>query len=200
MANFYWILTLKIGKLKFGYCYFPKSYLRFLDFSYFYKMTIRLAKSVDLFRINEIYNLSVPTKKSTADIEPTTLAARSKWFEKHNKSQSPVFVAEIENTVVGWISLSSYRPGRGALRTISEVSYYIHPDFHNQGIGSKLMEFIIESSPNFNIKNLIAILMEHNTGSINLLKKFGFEEWGRLKKVAVFDGKEYDHLYYGVRI
>ena len=54
--------------------------------------------------------------------------------------------------------------------------------------------------PSLNIKALIAILIENNKGSINLLKNHGFEKWGHMPKIAEFNGIEIGHLYYGLRI
>ena len=50
------------------------------------------------------------------------------------------------------------------------------------------------------IKTLFAIILEHNTPSIGLVRKFKFEKWEYLPRVAGFDGKEYGHLYFGRRV
>jgi phosphinothricin acetyltransferase len=163
-------------------------------------MNIRLANKNDLRSINEIYNMAIPTGISTADTEPVTLKERKRWFRKHRPEKYPIFVAERNREVVGWISLGPYRPGRKALRFTAEVSYYIHPDYQNQGIGSKLMSLIIEKAPLYNIKTLIALLLEQNKASITLLKKFSFEQWGLMPRAADFNGREDGHLYYGLRI
>ena len=43
-------------------------------------------------------------------------------------------------------------------------------------------------------------IIDNNTASIRQLEKYGFEKWGHLPRVAVFDGVEVGHLYYGLRI
>ncbi|MBT3208491.1 MAG: N-acetyltransferase [Bacteroidetes bacterium] len=163
-------------------------------------MKIRLANNKDLFQINEIYNQSIPSRTSTADLEPISIEDRKKWFAEHNNYKYPIFVAENEEMILGWISLSPYRPGRMALQYVAEVSYFIHEDFQNLGLGSELLDFVINNSHKYEIKNLIAILLEHNIQSIKLLEKFGFEKWGHMPNIANFDGEEYGHLYYGLKI
>lgn len=130
----------------------------------------------------------------------TDVDSKLQWFVEHTSDKYPIFVSEVDNKVVGWISLSPYRYGREALRFTAEVSYYIDTNYHRKGIGSRLLDYIIEESPNYQVKTLFAIILEYNTPSIGLVKKFRFEQWGYLPRVADFDGKEYGHLYFGRRV
>jgi len=161
---------------------------------------IRPATHNDLESINTIYNLAIPSGFSTADTEPITMRERVKWFKKHIPDRYPVFVADVDQKVVGWICLSPYREGRKALRYTVEITYYIHPDYQQKGIGSALMDFMIKKAPEYQAKTLVAMLLEQNTGSISLLEKFGFQKWGLLPGAADFGGREDGHLYYGLRI
>lgn len=163
-------------------------------------MNIRLASIDDLPVINEIYNQSVSTKTSTADLAPTTLDARKEWFQKHNKEHYPIFVAEDENNIIGWIALSPYRPGRKALWHTAEISCYIRKDAQKKGLGSILFKFMIDNCKKYQIKNVFGIIIEHNYASIALVEKFGFKKWGVLPQIVEFDDKTYDHLYYGLKI
>jgi len=75
-------------------------------------MVIRTATIKDLPAINEIYNLAIPSGISTADTESITMKERKKWFKKHKPEKYPVFVAELDDKVVGWISLGAHHGGR----------------------------------------------------------------------------------------
>ncbi len=163
-------------------------------------MLIRKAKREDLPVINEIYNHSVLTKMSTADIDALSIEDREDWFDSHDEDHYPVFVSELKGQVVGWISISPYRPGRRALRYTAEVSYYVHHDYQNAGIGTMLLEYAITNAYKYNIKTLFAILLDNNIASIKLLKKFNFEQWGYLPGVADFDGVEVGQYYFGRKI
>jgi L-amino acid N-acyltransferase YncA len=160
-------------------------------------MTIRLAQIDDLPAIVNIYNQSIPSHRSTGDTQPLRVEDRTTWFDEHRPDTHPIFVAEVDGQVVGWCSLSAYRPGREAFRFTREISYYIDFAHHRRGIATALVEHALMACPALQIKHVFAIVLEGNEASVNLLKKMGFEQWGYLPKVADFDGKEVGHLYYG---
>jgi len=162
--------------------------------------TIRKIEKADLDAVNQIYNQAVMSKYQTAETEETSLAYRLHWYEEHLSGNYPVFVMEELGEVVGWISLGEYRKGRRALRHTAEVSFYIRKDRQGKGIGTELLKFVIDKAPDINIKTLIAILLEPNTASIKLLKRFNFGKWGDMPNVAEFDGIECNHQFYGLRI
>ena len=163
-------------------------------------MNIRLAEYKDLEQMVEIYNQAIKTHRCTADMDTFSVEERILWFEEHQCLEYPLYVYELHNKVVGYLYFTGYRKGRRAMRYTCEISYYIHNDYQRQGIGTKIITFAIEKSKELNFKNLIAILLEWNTPSLRLLKKFGFEEWGCLPNVADFHEEVCSHLYYGLRI
>lgn len=160
---------------------------------------IRLAQKTDLPAINEIYNQAVMAKFETADIDQVSNAERLEWFKKHEYFRYPVFVYELNGSVVAWLSVSPYREGRRALTYTAEISYYVHKKYLKQGIGSNLVSFILPEAVKLGYKSLIAIVLDKNQASIRLLKKHGFREWGHLPSIADFDGEECGHLYYGLK-
>jgi len=163
-------------------------------------MNIRLAQYKDLESLVEIYNQAILTHRCTADMDIFLVEERISWFEEHQSLEYPMYVYESDNIVVGYLYFTGYRPGRRAMRSTVEISYYIHNDYQRQGIGTKLMEFAIKKSKELNFENLIAILLEWNRPSIKLLEKFGFKEWGCLPGIANFDGEICSHMYYGLKI
>ena len=158
---------------------------------------IRLAQIDDLPAIVDIYNQAIPSQQSTGDTQPLRVEDRVTWFREHRAEKHPIFLAEVDGQVIGWCSLSAYRPGRAALRFTAEISYYIALTHHRQGIGTALIEHALVACPALQIKHLFAIVLEGNQASLKLLEKTGFEQWGYLPRVADFDGKEVGHLYYG---
>ncbi len=111
------------------------------------KIGIRVAKIEDLPAIVGIYNQAVPTHRSTANTTPVTVEARKKWFDEHEPDRHPIFVAELDGCVIGWCSLSVYRPGRAALRFTAEISYYVDTSHQGQGVGQALIRHAVEASP-----------------------------------------------------
>jgi L-amino acid N-acyltransferase YncA len=163
-------------------------------------MNIRIAKFEDLEVVVDIYNQAIVAGQKTADTTPVTIDDRKQWFEDHSAEKYPILVAENGNVIVGYLTISAYRPGRHALRYTAEVSYYVHIDHHRKGIASNLLTHAIAICPELKIKTLFAIIMDSNQASIGLLAKHGFKEWGHMPRVAEFNGIEVGHLYYGLRI
>ena len=163
-------------------------------------MQIRIAENNDLPAIIAIYNEAIPGKRATADLELIRHEERGSWFAEHVPETHPIYVATINNEIAGWCSISAYRPGRMALRFTAEISYYIGTAFHRKGVASSLIRHAMVCSPQLEIKTLIAIVLERNGASMQLLEKLGFQRWGLLPCIADFDGEECGHLYYGVRV
>ena len=161
---------------------------------------IRIAKQEDLERIVEIYNQAIPSHRSTGFISLLTVEDIQGWFDRHKPDFYPIYLAQINGKVVGWNSISAYREKRLAFRFCAETSYYIDKNYHRQGIATKLLEHVIKECKGLQIKTLIAYILEHNSPSIGLMEKFGFERWATLPNIADFDGKEFAHTIYGKRI
>ena len=164
------------------------------------RVNIRTAEWKDLEAIVSIYNQAVNDGQKTADIAPATLASRKKWFKTHNHHTYPILIAACDDIVVGYLTISAYRPGRMAVRHTAEVSYFVHFDYHHRGVASTLLEHAVHLCPSLHIKTLFAIIIDSNKYSIRLLEKYGFEKWGHMPRVAEFDNVEVGHLYYGLRI
>jgi L-amino acid N-acyltransferase YncA len=161
---------------------------------------IRIASWNDLPEIIGIYNEAVEQRFATADLRPVTIDQRVNWFRDHDPSIFPIYAFEAEHSVRGWCSLSAYRPGREALLGTAEISYYVRHDSQRQGIGSALVQHAASEAPDLGKRILFGILLEGNEPSIRLMRKCGFELWGRLPDVAEFDGELVSHLYYGRKV
>jgi L-amino acid N-acyltransferase YncA len=160
-------------------------------------MDIRVAARQDWLKIAEIYNQAVEEKYATADTEPITPASRREWFVQHSRDKYPIYLAKSDGEIVGWCSLSPYRPGRKALQTVAEISYYVHRAHRRRGVADALMEHALKNSARLGFRNLMAILLDQNTASIRLLEKHGFRRWGHLPDIAVFNGTVCGQFIYG---
>ncbi len=163
-------------------------------------LIIRPALFEDLTSIVEIYNQAIRSRKATGNMWEFTVKQRVNWFKQHNNESFPIYVAELNNDVVGYVNLSAYRPGREAMNKIAEVSFFLEYSFRGQGIGSALLKHVIEDCPRIGKETLLAFLLDVNHESIHLLNKFKFEEWGRLPGTIEIDGTKYDHLIYGINL
>jgi phosphinothricin acetyltransferase len=171
-----------------------------LDFLINGVMRIRHVTQEDFPAIINIYNQAVDEKYATADTEHVSVESKKEWFAQHSPGTYPIFVAEENGMITGWCALSPHRPGRKALRTVAEISYYIHRDNRRKGIADSLINYTIESAKQLGFKNLISILLDLNEPSIYILEKFGFEKWGHLPNVAEIDETGCGQFIYGRRI
>ena len=165
-----------------------------------HKVHIRVAVFDDLPYIVEIYNQAVPTHRSTANTTPVTVEGRKTWFQEHEPDRHPIYVAEVDGKVVGWCSLSVYRPGRSALRFTAEISCYVDGNNQQRGVGRELISHALEASASLGIRNIVAVLIDRNEASRKLVEKLGFQQWGYLPRVLDFDGQECGEFYYGKRV
>ncbi len=161
---------------------------------------LRHAEIKDLESINTIFNQAVKARHQTAALTQISIEQRLYWYHNHDVDNYPLFVLEVDDQVIGWSSISSYRKGREALRQVAEITYYIDKDHQGQGYGTILLEHAVKTAPEYGFKALVAILLGHNARSIKLLKKFKFEEWGNLRKTVLIEGELYDHAFWGLKI
>lgn len=161
---------------------------------------IRIASLDDLPAIVGIYNEAVDERFATADLHAVTAEQRCAWFHDHDPSTFPIYVFDEAGSVLGWCSLSAYRAGREALRGTAEISYYVGRGSRGHGIGSALVEHAVREAPRLRKRVLFGILLESNDASIRLMRRCGFERWGRLPDVALIEGALVSHVYYGRKV
>ncbi len=163
-------------------------------------MMIRKAQIQDLEKIVEIYNQAITAGFQTADTDVLSVADRLEWFALHEADQYPLFVAEIEDVVVGWLSISPYRPGRKALNDCGEISFYIDHSWRRKGIASLLIEAAIDACKALHYYSLFAIVIDKNEASIKLLERFGFTRWAHLPDIVNYSGQRCGQVYYGIHL
>ena len=156
-------------------------------------LTIRQASLDDLEDITDIYNEAILKSVATFDTETKTLEEQKIWFEEHGPD-NPIVVSEENGNIVGWAALSKYST-RCAYSNTAEISLYVKEDHQGNGIGRKLMDFIIQEGEKTNIHAILARITDGNEVSIHLHKTAGFELVGVLKEVGQKFGKRLDvHL------
>jgi L-amino acid N-acyltransferase YncA len=156
----------------------------------------RLATRDDLPRIVEIYNATIPSRLVTADLEPVTVEDRVKWFEEHRAGFRPLWVAQRDGEIAGWLSFSSFY-GRPAYDKTAEISLYVAERFRRRGLGAYLLGAAIAHAPSVRVDTLLGFIFGHNAPSLTLFEKFGFARWGHLPGVAELDGVERDLVIVG---
>lgn len=155
---------------------------------------IRAAAKGDLPAITAIYNEAIAQGGFTGDLDPVTEASRHAWLEDHAEPCG-VFVKVLDGAVAGYAALSPYRKGRRAFAGTCEISYYVANAYRGAGHGKALVEHALGAARDRGFTTVLAIILACNGRSIGLLRGFGFQEAGRLPKVARLQGAWVDHIY-----
>ena len=150
-------------------------------------LTIRLAQEDDLEGIRAIRNYYIAHTFSLWQTEPLTMPDMWLWWEEHKPPVHPIFVAEEERggvrKITGYASLSPFRWNPG-YRFTKENSIYLHPDYAKQGIGSRLMEAIVEAGRAAGLKQITAWIDGGNERSVAFHARHGFALAGRMNGVG----------------
>jgi phosphinothricin acetyltransferase len=162
-------------------------------------MIIRDAVEADLPAIVEIYNAAIRGRISTAQLDPVSAAERLPWFREHSSESHPLWVAEIDGTIAGWLSFHPFIT-RCAYRGTAEISVYVNEKFRRVGIGRVLVERAVAHSPHLEISALVGCIFGHNAPSLRLFERLGFERWGFLPRIARVDDMERDLVIVGRHI
>jgi phosphinothricin acetyltransferase len=162
-------------------------------------MIIRDAAREDLEAITAIFNSTVASRMVTANITEVTVESRRPWFEAHIPGKMPLWVAEEEGVIKGWLGFQPFT-GRPAYHATVEISLYIAECYRKQGVGTKLFEYAVSQCPQLHITTMVGLIFAHNEPSIRLVEKLGFKSWGLLPGVAELDGVERDLAIYGFKV
>ncbi|MBO1101226.1 GNAT family N-acetyltransferase [Enterococcus hirae] len=145
-----------------------------------------IATIEDLPRIVAIYNQSILTKQSTADVAPITMEDKVAWFEAHDPKKRPLWIMQEAGEIIGWISLSDFY-GRPAYDQTVEISIYIDETYQHRGIGQYAMDFVEKQLSGLGIETVLAFIFDSNQASQRLFEKNGYCLWGLLPEVAQID-------------
>lgn len=156
-------------------------------------ITIRQATLADLPAINTIYNHYVAHSTCVWTPQPCSEAERQTWYQEHGKSM-PVLIAEQHGRVIAWGALGSFRAAYTAAGVL-EDSIYVHHDFHRQGIGSRLLQALIDAARKDGLRSLLANISADQTPSIRLHEKFGFQKVAHLRDVGQKFNQRFDAVY-----
>ena len=132
--------------------------------------------------------LEIDTRNATFE---TNLPTWAEWESKHLRHSRFVYVGN--SKILGWIALSPIST-RKVYEGIAEVSVYIDTNARGKGIGSKLMERVIDSSEMNGIWTLNSSIFPENIATVKLHEKFGFRVIGTREKIAQLENKWRDTI------
>ena len=154
---------------------------------------IRIANFADARAIAAIYAHYVHRTSITFVAEAPTAAD---FVSRISDPRYPFLVAEHNDRVVGFAYASMFR-SKAAYRWDVEFSIYLAPGIEGQGFGSELMEALLAAVEKQGYINAYSCITMPNDRSVNLHKKFGFEELGRFPRSGYKHGKWHDVIWLG---
>lgn len=157
---------------------------------------IRDGKQEDLKYVLDIYNKGIMTGTASFEEKPLSEIEGQEWFDSH-QGYFPLLVFEDDSKILGYVTISPYGNKRETAYHSGELSIYISKEARGKGVGSQLMDGMIERVKLDNhIKTIISVITEGNEGSVKLHLKKGFVYGGRLDNVAMKNDESLNILFY----
>lgn len=164
-------------------------------------LQIRKALLSDAKGICEIHNQVIVEGAATFDTEVRTESGIRRLIQEHDE-RHPILVAAKDNevnlgqqpeTIVGWASISTYRP-RSCYSGVGEFSIYVREGFRGRGVGKRLMISLIEEGKRLGYWKLLSRIFPSNSVSRSLCKSCGFREVGTYEKHGKLNEKWIDTI------
>ena len=149
---------------------------------------VRAMTHRDGARVLEIYRMGIETGNATFE---TAVPSWADWDRGHLPHSRLVF--ERGGSVLGWAALSAVF-AREAYRGVAEVSVYVDTGHLHQGVGTRLLEQLIESSESNGIWTLAASVFPENAATVRLHEKCGFNIAGTRERIGRLNGRWRDTL------
>jgi L-amino acid N-acyltransferase len=143
---------------------------------------VRRATEADSEAIRHIYNIEVTGSMVTFDLVPRTTAQQGAWMKAHAGAY-PAIVATDGEEVVGFASLSPYRP-RPAYSTSVEDSVYVAGPRRGEGIGHLLLGEVVSLAGAHGFHAIMGRIVGGHEASIALHRAFGFELIGVEREIG----------------
>ncbi|HGH7180209.1 TPA: N-acetyltransferase family protein [Bacillus luti] len=157
---------------------------------------IRLAKEVDAESIMEIRKEIILSESTTKFfiVSPNQLQndidTEREKIRKSNEKGNLYIVYEVDSKVVGFLLFNRYELER--LRHAGTMGMGIREAYCNQGIGTKLIEFLISWAKEQNgLEKICLGVVSINDRAIKVYKRMGFVEEGRQRKQIKYEDGSY---------
>ncbi|MGC8464330.1 MAG: GNAT family N-acetyltransferase [Acidimicrobiales bacterium] len=136
----------------------------------------------DAEAIREIYNHEVRGSVATLDLVPRSREAQDQWMQEHSGIHTAL-VCVSEGVVIGFASLSPYRPRPGYSSTV-ENSIYVHRDARRLGVGRLLLTGLLNSAATLGFHSCMARVVATQSASLELHRSCGFQLVGIEQEVG----------------
>lgn len=156
-------------------------------------MLIRPATTDDGALVAAIYAPHVLTGLATFEEDPPSAAEMTGRIQAVLGAGLPWFIAlDGEGAPQGYAYASPYR-SRAAYRYTAETSVYLTESAQGQGLGTQLMEKVLEALKTTQTREVVAVIGDSNNAASRALhRKLGFRDVGVLARVGHKFGQSVD--------
>lgn len=145
-------------------------------------MTVRDLRPGDWSEVAHIYAQGIATGNATFE---TAVPSWEDWDDSHLRELR--LVAEEDGQVVGWIALSPVS-SRPCYAGVAEISVYVAESARGRGVGSGLLDALVDSAERDGIWTLQTSVFPENGASLALLRRFGFRVVGTRERIGRLHG------------
>lgn len=146
-------------------------------------LTVVLAGPEHVEGTRRIYNHAIETSTATFDMTRRSHAEQLEWISEHSGAHPAIVAVAADGTVMGFASLSPYRP-RAAYSTTVEDSVYVAEECQRRGIGRALLDELLALASAHGFHAVIARVAGGNDPSVALHQACGFDVIGVEKEVG----------------
>jgi len=157
-------------------------------------VAIEDASEDDVEGILAIFNDVIATSTSVFSEEPVSLENRLRWFRDRRARGFPVLVARDGTAVAGFGSFGDFRAPTGYRFTV-EHSVHVRADRRGQGVGTALIEALVERARSAGVHTMIAGIDAQNEGSLRLHERLGFVRCARIPEAGFKWGRWLDLVF-----
>ena len=151
---------------------------------------IRFVTQRDVKRITEIYNDYIINTTISFEVKPLTEDEMCNRIESV-LAHGPFLVWEEDGEIAGYCYAHPWKE-RAAYHNTLETTVYLDPQYFRKGIGSKLMEQLINHCRADDKKVLIACITANNEASIKMHEGLGFKQVSYFSQVGEKFGQSLD--------
>lgn len=154
--------------------------------------SIRAASDTDIPAITAIYNDAVANTVAVWNDDIVDEENRRSWLQGYQVPGTCALVAEdAAGALLGYATYGEFRHYDGFRHTV-ENSIYVDGTRRAGGVGTALMQALIEHARDNGKHVMVAAIEGGNTASIRLHAKVGFEECGTVRQVGTKFGRWLD--------
>lgn len=146
-------------------------------------MIVRDATMNDAEAIRAIYNDAVLNTTAVFDYAAREPQAQRDWLQMKTDQNLPVLVADDAGTVLGYASYGPFRPWPAYLYTV-ENAIYIAPQSRGRGIGTLLLQPLLQIAQERGLRTMIAGITADNAASLRLHEKLGYRQAGVIREAG----------------